>query len=164
MSVRRRRQIPLLIPFASIGDIVFLLIIFFVLTSNFIQEAHVRLTHATSVDIAKIKPGTVTVSLDRDGTLWLQGQEVSVEGLEYDVAALLEGKEDKLVVLKVDRDLPHELYGPVFMALSGAGAEIGLMGEKIEPAPLPTPVPTPLPAPLKRGGPARPGLPGRGPE
>jgi biopolymer transport protein ExbD len=133
MAVRRRRRVPLLIPFASIGDIVFLLIIFFVLTSNFIQEAHVKLTHAASVDISKMKQGTVTVSLDRDGTLWLQGQEVAVEGLEYEVAALLETKEDKLVVLKVDKDLPHELYGPVFRALSGAGAEIGLLGEKVEP-------------------------------
>lgn len=133
MSVRRRRQIPLLIPFASIGDIVFLLVIFFVLTSNFIQEAHVKLTPAVSVDLARMKPGTVTVSLDRDGELWLQGQRVPVEGLEYEVTALLEGKEDRLVVVKVDKALPHELYGPVFLALSRAGAEIGLMGEKVEP-------------------------------
>ena len=88
---------------------------------------------AISVDIARMKPGTVTVSLDRDGELWLQGQSVPVEGLEYEVTALLEGKEDRLVVVKVDKALPHELYGPVFLALSRAGAEIGLMGEKVEP-------------------------------
>lgn len=133
MAVRRRRQIPLLIPFASIGDIVFLLIIFFVLTSNFIQEAHIKLAPAVSPDVDKLKQGTVTVSLDRNGDLWLQGQPVPVEGLEYEVSALLQGKDSRLVVLKVDKDLPHARYGPVVSALSRAGAQIGLLGRKAEP-------------------------------
>ena len=133
MSVRRRKQVPLLIPFASIGDIVFLLIIFFVLTSNFLQEAHVKLSPATSVDITTMKPSTITVSLDRDGKLWLQGRPCPVEGLEFEVAALLEGKENRVVTVKVDKEIPQTRYGPVFLALSRAGAEIGLSGIKLEP-------------------------------
>ena len=40
-----------MIPIASMGDIAFLLIIFFMLTSNFIQEAHIRLTPASAADV-----------------------------------------------------------------------------------------------------------------
>ena len=43
------------------------------------------------------------------------------------------GKENRLVVVKVDKDLPESKYGPVLMALSKAGADIGLIGRKIKP-------------------------------
>jgi biopolymer transport protein ExbD len=122
-----------MIPIASMGDIAFLLIIFFMLTSNFIQEAHIRLTPASAVDVSALKTSPVTVSMDLDGEVWLQGQVCPVEALEFEVSALLEGKDNRLVVLKVDKDLPESRYGPVLMALSKAGADIGLIGRKIEP-------------------------------
>jgi len=122
-----------MIPLASMGDIAFLLIIFFMLTSNFIQEAHVRLTPASAVDVSALKTSPVTVSMDRDGEVWLQGQVCPVEALEFEVSALLAGKDERLVVVKVDKDLPEAKYGPMFMSLSRAGADIGLIGMKVEP-------------------------------
>ena len=71
--------------------------------------------------------------MDLDGEVWLQGQVCPVEALEFEVSALLEGKDNRLVVVKVDKDLPESRYGPVLMALSKAGADIGLIGRKIEP-------------------------------
>ena len=122
-----------MIPIASMGDIAFLLIIFFMLTSNFIQEAHIRLTPASAADVSALKTSPVTVSMDLDGEVWLQGQVCPVEALEFEVSALLEGKDNRLVVVKVDKDLPESRYGPVLMALSKAGADIGLIGRKIKP-------------------------------
>jgi biopolymer transport protein ExbD len=122
-----------MIPIASMGDIAFLLIIFFMLTSNFIQEAHIRLTPASAMDVSALKTSPVTVSMDLDGEVWLQGQVCPVEALEFEVSALLEGKDNRLVVVKVDKDLPESKYGPVLMALSKAGADIGLIGRKTEP-------------------------------
>ncbi len=133
MSVRRRRRIPVIVPIASMGDIAFLLIIFFMLTSNMIQEAHVRVNPARAIELSEVKAGTVTVSMDEDGKLWLQGQPVVAAALEYEVAALLTGRDDKLVVLKVDRDLPQSKYGSILMSLSKAGAKIGLVGEEKKP-------------------------------
>ena len=132
MSIRRRMRIPVMIPIASMGDIAFLLIIFFMLTSNFVREAHVKLDPARAVELAKVKPGTVTVSLDEEGELWLQGERVAKQALEYSVTALLQDKEDKLVVLKVHREAKESDYGPVLMALSKAGAKIGLIGREKE--------------------------------
>ena len=117
-------------PIAAMADIAFLLIIFFMLTTNFITESHVELAEAPSPDVAPLEESTVSVALDRDGRLWLQGEPCPPEVLESGVAALLQDREDKTVMLKIDRGLPHEKYGPVFLSLSGAGAQIALVGTK----------------------------------
>jgi biopolymer transport protein ExbD len=128
MNIRRGRRIPPLVPVASMGDVAFLLIIFFMVTTNFIKEAHVKIDQASSPDIARVEESLVSVSLDKDGNLWLQGQPCPVQVLQEGVEALLIDRQDKTVMLKIDKDVRHERLGPVFMALSKAGAEIALIG------------------------------------
>ena len=128
MMLRRGRRIPAMVPIASMGDIAFLLIIFFMLTSNFIKEAHVVLDRPTAPDIEEMKESQISVSMDKEGQAWLQGEPCPVEVIEEGVAALLADRDDKLVMLKIDREAPHEVYGEVFLQLSRAGAEIALVG------------------------------------
>jgi len=128
MMLRRGRRIPAMVPIASMGDIAFLLIIFFMLTSNFIKEAHVVLDRPTAPDIEEMKESQISVSMDKEGQVWLQGEPCPVEVIEEGVAALLADRDDKLVMLKIDREAPHEAYGEIFLQLSRAGAEIALVG------------------------------------
>ena len=129
---RRKSKMRTLVPVAAMADIAFLLIIFFILTTNFMTESHIELEEASSRDIEILEQSTVSVSLDKEGNLWLQGEPCPQEVLESGVAALLQDREQKTVMLKIDRELPHEKYGPVFLALSGAGAEIALVGAKTD--------------------------------
>jgi len=130
MSVKRRKRLRALVPTTSMADIAFLLNIFFMVTSNFIKEAHVEITQPSSPDISPMKEAQVSVTLDRDANLWLQGKPCPVEILEEGVRALILEHGDKVVMLKVDKDVRQEKYGPVFLALSRAGAEIALVGRK----------------------------------
>ena len=118
------------IPIVNIGDIAFLLIIFFILSSAFMREAYIKLTTPTSIDIARMKDTAVSVSVDLKGDVWLQGTRCNVENLDTGVMALLEGKKDKIVMLKIDKALTQKRYGPVLLALSKAGAEIALIGNQ----------------------------------
>jgi len=114
------------------ADIAFLLIIFFMLTTRFLQEAHVRLEQPESPDIAEMPESTpITVSVDEDGAVWLQGQSIPAEAVEADVSALLADRDDKTVMLKVDKHITQEKYGPVIMGLSRANATIALVGTQV---------------------------------
>ncbi|NQT88395.1 biopolymer transporter ExbD [bacterium] len=128
MKMRRSSRIPPLVPVASMGDIAFLLIIFFIVTTNFIKEAHVQVDQAAAPGIAELEESQIAVSLDKNGDLWLQGQPCPVEILEEGVSALLAEREDKVVMLKIDRTAVNKDYGAIFLALSRAGAEIALIG------------------------------------
>jgi len=130
MIKRKRRKMAIMVPIASMGDIAFLLIIFFILASNFAQEVHIEFDPARSPDIEKMERSQVSVVVDKDGQIWLQGEKCPVELLAGGAEALLVEQDNKVVMLTVHRELPHGVYGEVFLKLSEAGAEIALVGEK----------------------------------
>ena len=112
------------------ADLAFLLVIFFMVTSNFVKEAHVELEEASSPDVEPMKESQLSVTMDKNGDLWLQGKPCPAAVLEEGIRALILERGDKVVMLKIDKDIRQEKYGPVFMALSKAGAEIALVGRK----------------------------------
>ena len=119
-----------MVPVAAMADIAFLLIIFFMLTSNFIKEKDLMIKLATSSDIERLKPSLVSVVVDIQGNVLLQGQPCSTTMLESAVRALLAGKKQRIIMLKVDKDLPEQQFFPVLLAISDAEAQIALIGEK----------------------------------
>jgi biopolymer transport protein ExbD len=54
----------------------------------------------------------------------------SKDALEPELTAVLRDKTDKKVFLKVDRAQKQKDFGQVLLALSNAGAEILMVGEK----------------------------------
>jgi len=129
MIPRRKRTSPI-IPIASMGDIAFLLIIFFMLTSNFMKNRSISLEEPSSPDIDIVRKTQLSVTLDQDGQLRLQGEECEVDMLEAGVNAIIKDMDDKRVQLKIDKKLTHEEYIGIFMALSRADAKIVLVGQK----------------------------------
>lgn len=131
MIRRKPRRLKPIVPVASLGDIAFLLIIFFVLTTNFMKERHIRLDPPESADIEQLEAHALSVSLDENGDVWLQGGPASVDGLGDTIEGLLAGKrEERFVLLKVHKDLTEERYGPVLLELGKADVEIALIGSK----------------------------------
>jgi len=127
---RRKKSLRPLLPLASMGDIAFLLIIFFMLTSNFIKESSIKYTLPVSTDIDPQKAGLVSVIIDKKGQLFVQSEPCGVEMIESRVREELEGKKDRFVMLKIDQAIKKRQFGPVYMALSRAGAQIAPVGKK----------------------------------
>lgn len=130
MKLKRRKRRSPFIPVASFGDIAFLLIIFFMLASVFMKESHIELTYARSRDIEKADAGVLSVVLDKNGELWLQGERCPKDALEPAVAALIEDNKTKKVTVKIDKNQIQQDFEGIFGSLSEAGAEIILLGEK----------------------------------
>lgn len=130
MKLRRpKRRFPY-VPTTSFGDIAFLLIIFFMVASVFMREAHIQTVLPQSPDIDKVQDVPISVQLDKDGQLWLQGERCPPDALEPAVSALLGERTDRQVMVKIDRGRAHKEFGTMLKALSEAGAEIVLLGEK----------------------------------
>ena len=130
MKLARRKRPQPLVPLASMGDIAFLLIIFFMLTSNFMRESHIRVDPPGSRDIEVQEQSQVFVTMDEEGVLFVQGEELNVGLLENRMRHLLDTRKDKLVMVKIDKGVPQKQFGPILMALSKARAEIALVGKK----------------------------------
>ena len=128
--IRRPRRLQALLPLAAMGDIAFLLIIFFILTSTFIEGDNAKLKPARSVDIEEVrKPAAYSVSVDTEGVVRLQGVVIPSGQLEASVDFLLGDRKDRRVKVSIDKDLTRKDFFPVVEALSRAGATPILTGE-----------------------------------
>ncbi len=129
MSVRRKRKMAILVPIVSMGDIAFLLIIFFVLTSQFMKtKTELTLPEAVALDQLE---GSITLEMDEEGVCWLQGQTVPVGAMTSELQELLKTTDEKRVLVKIHCDLPQKSFAPVYAAVSESGAEIGAVGKDI---------------------------------
>jgi len=130
MKIKRNSGKVLAVPTSSMGDIAFLLIIFFMLTSKFMQESHVKCDIPSSPDAQKIDDQPVSVILDEEGKLWLQGQEITPEALKVMVEGLRGDNKNFTVMLKIHKTLNSKQYGKVIRKIAEAGAKVAFVGEK----------------------------------
>jgi biopolymer transport protein ExbD len=128
MRIHRRKRMNMIVPVTSMGDIAFLLIIFFILTSNFMKESHLEVTPPVSKDLLELEQAPVSLAIDKHGAVYLQGTEVPAGALDSQLELLLSRRTDKVVMVRIDETVTEEHFRPVLLALSKAGAEPALLG------------------------------------
>ena len=133
---KKRRSVP--VPVASMGDIAFLLIIFFMLCSEVSKEKNdLNVTLPRSIHVEKNEISVVArVSIDVNGEIYFEGQKVdNPKDVEWGVRAMLANTvsdDQRHVQFKCDAALPKESFEPVLQAIAEAGGIIEAVGEKFE--------------------------------
>lgn len=120
-GTRRSGQAPNLTPLI---DIVFLLLIFFMLISNFVQDEGIaiQLPQAETA-VSREDDAAVVVVLGSDGRIHLAGNIIEAQALEGALRRALQGRSKKWVTLRGDRasDLGNAVA--ILDAARKAGAE-----------------------------------------
>ena len=131
----KRREVKCEMPLASIGDIVFNLLIFFVILAKAQDDSHLKWTPAKSPQIEEAGHVKTSVLLDDQGKLYLNGQEIGLDQLAAEVENSLAnaGPAERKVLLKVHQDTPSQRFEPVIEAIAKAGGELWLVLEKGKP-------------------------------
>ena len=103
----RRRDLPE-INVTSLVDIIFNLLVFFLLTTSFSQSAgvEVQLPAAASADTT-LTSRDLIVALTQDGRTVVQGRDVDKEGLEAAFKAHKDNPDAGAVVVQADEEVPH---------------------------------------------------------
>lgn len=131
MPVRRKKRIDLVLPTSSMGDIAFLLIIFFILSSNFMKNANVEAERPASAEVSEVDDAQVSVIVDAEGKFYVQGLELSAGEVESAVLQALGDHREKAVHLLVDKNLKRAQFLPALEALGSAGVKVVLVGDKL---------------------------------
>ena len=120
MRRRYRSEFPDTTP---IADIVFLLLIFFMLSSAFIIQPGIRLKLPKAVSSEIDLGRTVIIEMPKGGSLYVNDQKVSMQELPQIIGMALAGSEEKMVIVKADRDIPHGVVVKVMDMAKISGAE-----------------------------------------
>ena len=116
----------------AMGDIAFLLIIFFILAGNFMKD-NMKFTPPVSMDVETFEPAQVTVVMDESGEVWLQGINIDIKQLADGVIQMVGDRRDSPVHVKIHKTAESKDFMPIFGALSEAGVKIMLAGDKGDP-------------------------------
>jgi len=132
MPLKRKKRIQPIVPLASMGDIAFLLIIFFMLVANFMKNVNVELEQAHSEDVATVEPPRITVTVDSEGVIRLQGIQCGAAELGPAIETMVGDNRDQAVEVTVDHRLSRDIYMPVMEGLAESGARVMLSGELLK--------------------------------
>ena len=107
MGLRTRNKVSPNFNMSSMTDIVFLLLIFFMLTSTLVTTNALDLVLPSS-KAKSVKKQTVSVSIDKALKHYIDQDEVSVGSMENLIHQRLADAEDKVIVLRVEQGVPIE--------------------------------------------------------
>ncbi len=107
MNIRGRNKVSPEFNMSSMTDIVFLLLIFFMLTSTMVT------TNALDLVLPKAKGKTdsnknISVSINKDLEFFIDKDQVQEADLESKLLALFSNKEDKSIILRAEEGVPIE--------------------------------------------------------
>ncbi len=108
---------------APLVDVVLLLIIFFMLTSHFIEEEGIDLTLPTSNTAVQKAASPIVVSITGEGNVFLNKRPISIKSLSFRLIPILGKEEKKEVMVKVDRDCRVQILVSVMDEIRKAGAK-----------------------------------------
>jgi len=134
MSRRRIRRPNIAVPVASMGDIAFLLIIFFILCSNTTKKAGKELQPPISPDLKELPKPRLYVAVDNQERLSFQGRSIgSAREIESELSRLIDpnGAVDaRTVIFECDKGVRKEVFEPILEAIAKGGGIIGAVGKK----------------------------------
>ena len=97
---RRNRRLSL----TPLIDCVFILLVFFMLQTNFLRPHAIEFTKSAGATGAVSNMRTIAVELHDDGTLWLDGEKTGIEALQNYTADITAPGEVR-VILGVDPEV-----------------------------------------------------------
>lgn len=104
MNLQSRNKVDTAFSMASMTDLIFLLLIFFMLTSSFITPSGLPVNLPAS-KAAAIEMQKVSVTVTADLRYFVNEKNVGRDGIEKELAPLLGGQEG-VVVLHIDESVP----------------------------------------------------------
>jgi len=99
-----------------------LLIIFMVTAPMMIQGVNVDLPEATAQPLDSEKEHLV-ITIDKDHQVHINDYQVSVESLSEKLMKILQGRRDRDVYLKADKNIPYGIVVQVMAEIKDAGVE-----------------------------------------
>lgn len=105
MAIKLRNPRKAEFNMASMSDLVFLLLIFFMLTSTLVAPNAIKLLLPTSESRTMARQ-TVTVYVNAEQNIFLEEQQVDIDALQSGLIIALQGQSDGSVVLRADQTVP----------------------------------------------------------
>ena len=120
---RRPQEQDTEINLSPLIDMVFILLIFFIVTTVFVKESGITVNRPKAASAVELDRQSILIGVDASGRVFYGGQEIGVQGVRAVVRRLIE-REDIPVIIQADKAVPTGITARVMdeAKLGGASA------------------------------------------
>ncbi len=103
-------------------DVVFILLIFFIVTTVFVKETGVKVDKPQAISAQRLEQTVVLLAITKAGEIFYDGANIGIAGVRGTIEQL-QRKEPRPVVIQADKTVPTELLLQVIDEAKLAGAQ-----------------------------------------
>jgi len=122
MKFKRRKERQADVDISPLIDMVFILLIFFMVSTTFVKDAKIDLKRPSASSAQSASTKSLRVTIDRQGALYLDGQPTKPWMLQSKVRDAFRGGADKTVLVVSDSSVPTERLVETIDQIRLAGA------------------------------------------
>ena len=121
MQLRKKGKRSLILNVTSLIDVLFLLLIFFMISTTFLSTPAIKLELPDAAHADPVRHEPLIVYVDENGSVFLNDDPTDLSLLDAGLRAKLQDREEKAVVLKIDSQVSHGHVVRVMDTVKGAG-------------------------------------------
>ena len=104
-------------------DIVFIMLIFFIVTSSFIKESGITVERPSAASASEKPKGNILIAVSADGEIWMDRKPVDIRAVRAAVERMRVDQPDSTVIVQADKDARSGLVIRVMDQARLAGVE-----------------------------------------
>jgi len=132
-TARRANAKNLELNIAPLIDMVFILLIFFLVTTSFVKETGVEISRPTASSVVSKTTTTILIGITKDNTIHIDRRKVDVRAVRANIERALAENPDGSVVIVADKQSLTGLVITVMDACKLAGARNISIAADLEP-------------------------------
>jgi biopolymer transport protein ExbD len=106
MNLRKKSRLAAEINTSSMNDIMFFLLLFFLITSTLVSPNVIKLLLPNSSSGKAVSKQTITLTVSKDLDYFINTRPVTFENIQPELEKAAGGKSEPTVILKVDKEVP----------------------------------------------------------
>jgi biopolymer transport protein ExbD len=132
MQLQARPRRKVVINITSLIDVIFMLLLFFMITSTFLEQPGIKLELPTAQTSTHAEPQEYVLTVDKKGELFLNRRPLAMADLEAEIKKAMPDMKDAALVLKADQEISHGLVVRIMDLAKRGGVRKLIIGTKPE--------------------------------
>lgn len=106
MNLRSKNKFRAEVSTSSLSDIMFFLMLFFLITSTMISPSVIKLTLPSSKYHQTVRKTEISISITANHQFYINNEQISIENMEQALKQKILDPEKVTVVIRCDKDVP----------------------------------------------------------
>jgi biopolymer transport protein ExbD len=104
-------------------DIVFIMLIFFIVTTVFVKEAGIEVNKPGASQSIMPKNANIFIAITEDGEVWMDKREIDIDSVRANLERLMAEQPSDVLIIQADKNTEHGVVIDVMDQIKAAGID-----------------------------------------